>query len=157
MQPITPFLWFNAEAEEAANLYVSVFKESKVLSISRYGDAGPMPKGTAMTVNFQLNGQEFIALNGGAAYTFSPAVSFVVSCETQQEVDYFWEKLTAGGGKAGQCGWLTDRFGLSWQIVPVILSKLLGDKDRERANRAMMAMLQMTKLDIATLKQAFDG
>lgn len=135
--------------------YVSIFKNSKVVTITRYGDAGPGPKGSVMTAVFQLNGQEFIALNGGPQFTFSPAISFVVSCETQEEVDEFWEKLSAGG-QIQQCGWLQDKYGLSWQIVPTILGKLLQDKDPAKSQRVMKAMLQMKKIDIKTLKQAHE-
>jgi len=153
MQSITPFLWFDGKAEEAANFYVSNFKNSKVLSVSRYGEAGPGPKGSAMSVTFQLNGQDFLALNGGPQFKFTPAISFFVNCETQQEVDELWEKLSAGGTKQ-QCGWLQDKYGLSWQIVPSILGKLLQGEDRERAKRVMQAMLKMEKLDIKGLEQA---
>ena len=148
-------MWFNGKAEEAANFYVSIFKNSKVLSIQRYGEEGPGPKGTVMSATFQLEGQEFIALNGGPQFTFTPAISFFVSCETQQEVDQLWEKLLQGGAK-NRCGWLTDKYGLSWQIVPTILGKLLGDKDPKKAGRVMKAMLLMEKLDIARLKQAYE-
>ena len=156
MQKITPFLWFNDKAEEAMNYYVSIFKNSKVVSVTRYGDAGPGPKGTVMTASFQLDGQPFIALNGGPRFTFSPAVSFVVNCQTQQEVDDLWEKLSRGG-RTDQCGWLQDRYGLSWQIVPTVLPELLGDKDPEKSQRVMKAMLQMTKIDINRLKEAYQG
>jgi predicted 3-demethylubiquinone-9 3-methyltransferase (glyoxalase superfamily) len=154
MPKITPFLWFDDKAEEAANFYVSIFKNSKVTSVTRYGDAGPGPKGQAMTVAFQLDGQDFVALNGGPQYTFSPAVSFVVNCETQKEVDEFWNKLSAGG-KPGRCGWLNDKYGLSWQIVPTVLPKLLGDKDAAKSRRVMQAMLQMDKIDIERLEKAY--
>ena len=156
MQKITPFLWFDDKAEEAMNYYVSIFKNSKVVSVTRYGEAGPGPKGTVMTASFQLEGQEFIALNGGPQFTFSPAVSFVVNCQTQQEVDELWEKLSRGG-KPNQCGWLQDRYGLSWQIVPTVLLELLRDKDPEKSQRVMKAMLQMTKIDIKRLKEAYQG
>jgi predicted 3-demethylubiquinone-9 3-methyltransferase (glyoxalase superfamily) len=156
MQTITPFLWFNDRAEEAMNFYVSIFKNSKTVSISRYGDAGPGPKGSVMVAKFQLDGQEFLALNGGPMFTFSPAISFVVNCKTQEEVDAYWEKLSAGGAKS-QCGWLTDRFGLSWQVVPTILGELVAGKDPEKSNRVMQAMLPMTKIDIATLKRAYEN
>jgi predicted 3-demethylubiquinone-9 3-methyltransferase (glyoxalase superfamily) len=155
MQKITPFLWFDGNAEEAANFYISIFKNSKMGKISRYGDAGPGPKGSAMSVTFQIEGQEFFALNGGPKFKFTPAISFFVNCETQQEVDELWEKLSAGG-RTDRCGWLQDKFGLSWQIIPTILGQLLGDKDPQRAKRAMQAMLQMSKLDINKLQQAAD-
>jgi predicted 3-demethylubiquinone-9 3-methyltransferase (glyoxalase superfamily) len=153
MPKITPFLWYDGQAEEAVNFYVSIFKNSKIVSMARYGDAGPGPKGSVMTAAFQLDGQEFVALNGGPQYKFTPAISFVVNCETQQEVDDLWEKLSAGG-RRDRCGWLQDKFGVSWQIVPTILSKLLQDKDPEKSKRVMQAMLQMDKLDIDRLKQA---
>lgn len=156
MQKITPFLWFDTQAEEAMNFYTSIFKNSKAGSILRYGDAGPGPKGSVMAVNFELDGQEFKALNGGPIFKFTPAVSFFVNCETQEEVDHYWAKLSEGG-LTNQCGWLTDKFGLSWQIVPSVLGQLLGDKDRAKANRVMKAMLQMTKLEIAALKKAAEG
>jgi predicted 3-demethylubiquinone-9 3-methyltransferase (glyoxalase superfamily) len=154
MQKITPFLWFDGKAEEAMRFYVSIFKNSKVGAITRYGDAGPGPKGTVMVVTFQLDGQEFIALNGGPQFTFSPAISFVVNCETQEEVDAFWEKLSEGGEKL-QCGWLRDKYGLSWQIVPTVLGEMMQDKDAEKSQRVMKAMLPMNKLDIERLKQAY--
>ncbi len=156
MPKITPFLWFDNQAEEAANFYVSIFQHSKIVNVSRYGEAGPGPKGSAMTVVFQLDGQEFIALNGGPHFKFTEAISFSVDCKTQQEVDEYWEKLSAGG-KPGQCGWLKDKYGLSWQIVPSILGQLLGDKDPQKSKRAMEAMLKMTKLDIAALQRAYEG
>ncbi len=155
MQKITPFLWFDGKAEEAMNFYVSVFKNSKVVRVSRYGAAGPGPKGTVMSATFQLDGQDFFALNGGPQFTFSPAISFFVNCETQQEVDELWEKLSAGGEK-NKCGWLKDKYGLSWQIIPSVLGRLLQDKDVEKANRVMKAMLQMDKIDINRLQQAYD-
>jgi predicted 3-demethylubiquinone-9 3-methyltransferase (glyoxalase superfamily) len=155
MQKITPFLWFDGNAEEAMNLYVSVFKNSKIVNVRRYGDAGPGPKGSVMTGTFQIEGQEFFALNGGPKYKFTPAISLFVSCETQQEVDELWDKLSAGGHK-DRCGWLQDKFGLSWQIIPSALGKMLGDKDRAKANRVMQAMLQMDKINIEKLKQAYD-
>jgi len=155
MQKITPFLWFDGKAEEAMNFYVSVFKNSKVVRVSRYGAAGPGPKGTVMSATFQLDGQDFFALNGGPQFTFSPAISFFVNCETQQEVDELWEKLSAGGEK-NKCGWLKDKYGLSWQIIPSVLGRLLQDKDVEKANRVMKAMLQMDKIDIKRLQQAHD-
>jgi predicted 3-demethylubiquinone-9 3-methyltransferase (glyoxalase superfamily) len=152
---ITPFLWFDGKAEEAVNFYVSVFKNSKTLSVSRYGDAGPGPKGTVMTVAFELDGQQFVALNGGPHFTFSPAISFVVSCETQEEVDHFWEKLSEGG-KEVQCGWLEDKYGVSWQVVPRILPELLQDKNSEKTQRVLKAMMKMVKLDIKGLQRAYD-
>jgi predicted 3-demethylubiquinone-9 3-methyltransferase (glyoxalase superfamily) len=156
MQKITPFLWFNGQAEEAANLYTSLFKNSKIANVARYGAAGPGPKGSVMSVTFQIEGQEFIALNGGPQFTFSPAVSFLVSCETQEEVDRLWEKLSEGGRK-DRCGWLQDKFGLSWQIVPSVLGRMLHDKDPEKSKRVMQAMLQMDKLDIAGLERAYNA
>jgi predicted 3-demethylubiquinone-9 3-methyltransferase (glyoxalase superfamily) len=155
MPKITPFLWFDGKAEEAMNFYVSVFKNSKVVRVSRYGEAGPGPKGTVMSATFQLDGQDFFALNGGPQFTFSPAISFFVNCETQQEVDELWEKLSEDGEK-NRCGWLKDKYGLSWQIIPSVLGKLLQDKDVEKANRVMKAMLQMDKIDIKRLQQAYD-
>jgi len=162
MQKITPFLWFDGDAEEAANFYVSIFKNSKIGRIARYGKEGfeihGRPAGTVMTVEFELEGQKFVALNGGPHFTFSPAISFQVDCATQEEVDRYWEKLSEGGDETvQQCGWLKDKFGLSWQIVPAGLAELLGDKDPERSGRAMQAMLQMKKLDIAKLRQAHTG
>jgi len=156
MQKITPFLWFDDKAEEAANFYTSIFKNSKILTITRYGEAGPGPKGTVMTVTFQLAGQEFMALNGGPHYTFSPAISFFVNCETQAEVDVLWEKLSAGGRK-DKCAWLQDKFGISWQIVPKALLELIQDKDPVKSQRVFKAMLQMTKIDIEGLKRAYHG
>jgi predicted 3-demethylubiquinone-9 3-methyltransferase (glyoxalase superfamily) len=155
MQKITPFLWYDSQAEEAMNFYISIFKNSKVVTVARYSDAGPGPKGSVMTAAFQLEGQDFVALNGGPQFKFTPAISFVVNCETQQEVDDLWEKLSAGGRK-DRCGWLQDKFGVSWQIVPTILSKLFQDKDPEKSKRVMQAMLQMDKLDIARLRQAHE-
>ena len=156
MQKITPFLWFDNQAEEAMNFYVSIFKNSKVLGCSRYGDAGPGPKGTVMVATFQLDGQEFMALNGGPHFKFTEAISLLVLCETQAEIDEMWEKLSEGGATS-QCGWLKDKFGLSWQVIPPILSGLMQDEDPERSKRVMQAMLKMTKIDIATLKQAYEG
>jgi predicted 3-demethylubiquinone-9 3-methyltransferase (glyoxalase superfamily) len=156
MQKITPFLWFDSNAEEATNFYVSVFKNSRILNIARYGDAGPRPKGTVMTVNFQLEGQDFMALNGGPHYTFSPALSFFVSCATQAEVDELWEKLTAGGSDV-QCGWLRDRFGVSWQIIPRALMELIQDKDPAKSQRVFKAMIGMIKIDIEGLQRAYRG
>jgi len=153
MQKITTFLWFDNQAEEAAKLYVSLFKNSKIGSISRYGDAGPGPKGSVMMVTFQLDGQEFMALNGGPEYKFTPAMSLFVNCETQQEVDALWDKLSEGGRK-DRCGWLTDKYGLSWQIIPTALPKLMSDPDPEKSKRVMKAMLQMDKIDIAALERA---
>ena len=156
MQKFTPFLWFDNQAEEAMNFYTSIFKNSRVVSVSRYGEAGPGPQGTVMSGTFQLEGQEFMALNGGPQFTFSPAISFFVNCETQAEVDDLWEKLSEGG-ETEQCGWLRDKFGLSWQIVPTVLGELLNDPDAEKSRRVMEAMLQMVKLDIAGLEQAASG
>jgi predicted 3-demethylubiquinone-9 3-methyltransferase (glyoxalase superfamily) len=156
MQKISPFLWFDDQAEEAANLYTSVFRDSRIVSIARYGDAGPGPKGQAMTVSFQLEGQDFTALNGGPNFKFTPAISLFVHCGTQDEVDRLWERLSEGG-KEGQCGWLEDRFGVSWQIVPAVLAELLGGSDPKRAQRVMEAMHRMTKLDIADLEKADKG
>ena len=156
MPAITPFLWFNDKAEEAANFYVSIFPNSKILSVSRYGDAGPGPKGSVMTVNFELDGHAFTALNGGPHYSFTPGVSFLVPCDTQQEVDHYWQKLTAGG-KPVQCGWLEDKFGLSWQIVPKALFRLMKGTDPAAAQRVTKAMLQMVKLDVARLEEAARG
>jgi len=156
-QKITPFLWFDNQAEAAAQFYTSIFKNSKILHVSRYGDAGPGPKGSVMVVNFQLAGQEFTALNGGPLFKFSEAFSFVVNCENQKEIDEYWSKLTSGGGQESQCGWLKDKFGFSWQIVPTALGKLMGDKDPAKANRVMQSLLQMRKLDIAILEAAAAG
>jgi len=156
-QKITTYLWFDREAEEAANLYTSTFKNSKILNVARYGDAGPGPKGTAMTVNFQLDGQEFIALNGGPMYRFTEAISLLVDCETQEEVDRLWNKLTADGGEESMCGWLKDKFGLSWQIIPSALFRLMSDPDPEKSTRVMEAMLQMKKIDVPTLERAHAG
>ena len=156
-QKITPFLWFDNQAEAAAQFYTSIFKNSKILHVSRYGDAGPGPKGSVMVVNFQLAGQEFTALNGGPLFKFSEAFSFVVNCENQQEIDEYWSKLTSGGGEESMCGWLKDKFGFSWQIVPTVLGKLMSDKDPQKANGVMQALLKMKKLDIAKLQAAADG
>jgi predicted 3-demethylubiquinone-9 3-methyltransferase (glyoxalase superfamily) len=155
MQRITPFLWFNNQAEEAVKFYTSIFKNSKAGDVARYPEGTPGPAGTVMTASFRLDGQEFIALNGGPEFSFTEAISFVVNCETQEEVDYFWEKLSAGG-KEVQCGWLKDRFGVSWQIVPTILAKMIQDKDPEKSKRVMHALLQMVKLDIKKLKEAYE-
>jgi len=156
MQKVTPFLWFDNQAEEAMNFYVSLFKNSKVLSVSRYGEGGPGPQGTVMTATFQLDGQEFMALNGGPYFKFTEAISLFVNCETQEEVDELWEKFSEGG-EVQQCGWLKDRYGLSWQIVPTALSEMLGDPDPKKAQSVMQAMLQMTKIDIAALRRAYDA
>lgn len=156
MQKIVPFLWFNDNAEEAMSFYTSIFKNSKVVSVARYGDAGPGPKGSVMTAAFQLEGQEFVALNGGPQFTFTEAISFLVNCETQEEVDDLWEKLSAGGEES-QCGWLKDKFGLSWQIVPTILGKLMQDQDPKKSARVMQAMLQMKKINIKKLKEAYES
>jgi predicted 3-demethylubiquinone-9 3-methyltransferase (glyoxalase superfamily) len=156
MQKISPFLWFDDQAEEAMNFYVSVFKNSKVGNVTRYGDAGPGPKGSVMTASFELEGQPFTALNGGPHFKFTEAVSFFVSCETQAEVDELWDKLSEGG-QTQQCGWLKDKFGLSWQITPVALMELMSNPDPERSRRVMEAMLQMTKIDIAQLRRAYEG
>ena len=155
MQKITPFLWFDHQAEEAMNFYVSIFKNSKVGTVTRRGDAGPGAKGAAMSVTFQLDGQDFLALNGGPIFTFTPAISMFVNCETQDEVDELWEKLSAGGEKS-RCGWLKDKYGLSWQIIPSALSRMLRDKDAEKSKRVMQAMMQMGKIDIKALEQAYD-
>lgn len=156
MKHITPFLWFDKEAEEAANFYVSVFPNSKIGSVARYGEAGPGEAATVMTVEFELDGQRFVALNGGPQYKFTEAVSFVINCETQDEVDDYWEKLSEGG-EQGPCGWLKDRYGLSWQVVPTVLPELLTDPDPEKAQRVMSAMLQMRKLEIEPLRRAYAG
>ncbi|HVA93523.1 MAG TPA: VOC family protein [Candidatus Dormibacteraeota bacterium] len=155
MQKITPFLWFDNQAEEAMNFYVSIFKSAKITGVTRYSEAGPGPKGTVMVGTFVLDGLEFVALNGGPQYSFTPAVSFFVKCDTQQEVDELWEKLSEGGEK-NRCGWLKDKFGVSWQIVPTVLSELIGNRDTEKAKRVMQAMLQMDKIDIQGLQKAFD-
>jgi len=156
VQKITPFLWFDNQAEEAMNFYVSIFRNSRVVSVTRYGDAGPGPKGTVMSAIFELEGQQFYALNGGPQFSFTPAISFFVTCETQQEVDEFWEKLSAGGRK-NRCGWLNDKYGLSWQIIPSVLGKMLQDNDAEKSKRVMQAMLQMDKIEIEGLKRAYEG
>lgn len=154
MPKITPFLWFDGQAEEAANFYVSIFKNSKIVAISRYGDAGPGPKGSVMTVVFELDGQRFIALNGGPHFRFNEAVSFSVECKTQQEVDEYWKKLSAGGEEL-PCGWLKDKFGLSWQVNPTVLGQMLSDPDPRKSKRVMEAMLQMKKIDIQALQEAY--
>jgi len=156
MPQITPFLWFDNQAEEAARFYTSIFPNSRIVSTTRYGEGAPMPKGSVMTVVFELDGQKFIALNGGPLFKFNESVSFTVDCKTQQEVDEYWEKLTAGG-RESQCGWLKDKYGLSWQIVPTALGELLGNPDGQKAKRAMEAMLKMKKLDINALKRASEG
>jgi predicted 3-demethylubiquinone-9 3-methyltransferase (glyoxalase superfamily) len=155
MKKITPCLWYNFQAEEAVNFYASVFKNVKILSTTYYTAGSPGPAGKVMTINFELNGQEFIALNGGPEFPFSEAVSFYIQCENQPEVDELWEKLSAGGEKS-QCGWLKDRFGVSWQIVPIVLEEMLLDRDPEKVQRVTQALLQMNKLDIAVLKQAYE-
>lgn len=162
MQKITPFLWFDHQAEEAVSFYTSIFKNSRIVSITRYGEEGAeasgRPKGTVMTVAFQLDEQEFVALNGGPYFKFTEAISFVVNCESQEEVDYYWEKLSEGGDeKAQQCGWLKDRYGVSWQIVPTVLGGLLNDPDPEKSRRVMKAMLQMKKIDMEILQRAYEG
>jgi predicted 3-demethylubiquinone-9 3-methyltransferase (glyoxalase superfamily) len=157
MQKITPCLWFDTEAEEAAELYVSLFGDAKILDVTHYGEAGPRPAGSVMTVSFVLEGQEYMALNGGPEFPFTEAVSFSVSCEDQAEVDRLWARLLEGGGVESQCGWLKDRFGLSWQIIPTALPRLMSDPDPARAQRAMAAMLQMVKIDVAALEKAADG
>jgi len=157
MQKITPFLWFDSQAEEAVNFYVSLFRNSKIVNLARYGDDGAKasgrPKGSVMTIAFQLDGQQFVALNGGPVFTFSPAISLLVNCESQEEVDRLWEKLSAGG-EPQQCGWIKDKYGVTWQIVPMVLGALLGDPDAAKAQRVMQAMLQMTRIDINGLRQA---
>lgn len=162
MQKVTPFLWFDDQAEEAAEFYTSIFKNSKIGRTTRYGKEGyeihGKPAGTAMTVEFEIDGQPFTALNGGPVFQFNEAISFQVLCDTQEEVDYYWDKLSEGGDeKAQQCGWLKDKFGVSWQIVPTILSELVGDSDSEKSQRAMKAMLQMKKMDIEALERAYEG
>jgi predicted 3-demethylubiquinone-9 3-methyltransferase (glyoxalase superfamily) len=155
MQKITPFLWFDHQAEEAMNFYTSIFRNAKIISVSRYGEAGPGPAGTVMTGTFQLAGQEFMALNGGPEFKFTEAISFFVNCETQEQVDELWDRLSEGGEK-GRCGWLKDKFGVSWQIVPTALGELMNDPDPAKSQRVMQAMLQMDKIDIATLQQAYE-
>ncbi len=152
---ITPFLWFDGKAEEAVNFYVSIFGDAKILNLSRYPEGAPYPAGTVMTVEFELAGQDFIALNGGPEYTFTPAISFSIDCESQAEVDNYWDRLSEGGREI-QCGWLQDKYGLSWQVVPSILPKLLQDDDDNKADAVMQAMLKMVKLDIAALQEAYD-
>jgi predicted 3-demethylubiquinone-9 3-methyltransferase (glyoxalase superfamily) len=155
MQKITPFLWFDNQAEEAMNFYISIFKNSKVVSVTRYGKGGPAPEGTVMTAKFEIEGQEFVALNGGPQFTFTEAISFVVNCENQEEIDYYWEKLSEEGEEQGP-GWVKDKYGLSWQIVPLVLQEMMSDEDPEKSGRVMAAMMQMTKIDINKLKQAYN-
>ena len=155
MQKLTPFLWFDNQAEEAMHFYTSIFNNSTIGNVTRYGEAGPGPAGTVMAATFELEGQEFMVLNGGPVFKFNEAISFFVNCETQEEVDELWEKLCEGGEES-QCGWLKDKYGLSWQIIPTALGEMLGDKDPEKAGRVMKAMLQMKKIDIQTLKQAYE-
>jgi predicted 3-demethylubiquinone-9 3-methyltransferase (glyoxalase superfamily) len=157
MQKISPFLWFDDQAEEAANYYVSIFKNSAILGVSRYGEGAPRPAGTAMSVSFVLDGLEMQALNGGPEFAFTEAISLFVSVETQDEIDDLWDKLTSGGGEPSQCGWLKDKYGLSWQIVPPILGDLLGDPDPDKASRVLQAMFTMSKIDIPALRAAYDG
>ena len=156
MSKIAPFLWFDTQAEEAARFYVSIFEESKIVGVARYGEAGPGPSGSVMTVTFELAGQQFIALNAGPRFKFTEAISFSVACKTQKEVDTFWKSLSEGGSQE-QCGWLKDRYGLSWQVIPTILAELLGDPDPEKSRRVMQAMLEMDKIDIGLLQEAYDG
>lgn len=156
MQRITPFLWFDGNAEEATNFYVSVFKNSRVLRVTRYGEVGPGPAGSVMTTDFELDGQEFVGLNGGPGYPATWAVSLVVNCETQEEVDYYWEKLSEGGEKS-RCGWLKDKFGFWWQVTPNILTEMIGDEDPEKVKRVMAAMLKMDKIEIEPIKRAYSG
>lgn len=157
MPRISPFLWFDTQAEEAANFYTSIFKNSKITKVSRYSDAGPGPNGSVMVVEFDLDGQRFLALNGGPLFKFTEAISLVVDCRTQDEVDYFWEKLTAAGGQEVQCGWLKDKFGLCWQIVPTALGELMSDSDPAKSKRGMEAMLKMKKIEISKLQDAAAG
>jgi predicted 3-demethylubiquinone-9 3-methyltransferase (glyoxalase superfamily) len=156
MQKITPFLWFDSNAEEAVAFYVSIFKDSRVTSVQRYGDAGPGPKGSVMSLEFQLEGQQFMALNGGPQFKFTPAISLFISCEAQEEVDALWERLLVGGAPQ-RCGWLQDRFGLSWQIIPAALGRLMADPDPVRSARVMQAMMKMVKIDVSELKRAHQG
>ncbi len=156
MQKITPFLWFNGNAEEAMKFYMSIFQNSKVINITHYGETGPAPKGTVMIAKFELDGQEFVALNGGPQFKFTEAISLVVNCARQNEIDYFWEKLSAGGEKS-RCGWLQDKFGLSWQIVPTVLPELVNDTDPAKSDRVMQALMKMDKIDIDILRKAHDG
>jgi predicted 3-demethylubiquinone-9 3-methyltransferase (glyoxalase superfamily) len=156
VRTISPFLWFDSQAEEAATHYVSIFSNSKILKVARSGDAGPGPKGAVLTVDFELDGQRFTALNGGPRFRFTEAISFVVDCKTQEDVDYFWSKLTEGGEES-MCGWLKDRFGLSWQVIPTALGEMIADPDPAKSRRAMEAMLKMKKIDIAVLRAAYEG
>jgi predicted 3-demethylubiquinone-9 3-methyltransferase (glyoxalase superfamily) len=156
-QKISPFLWFDTQAEEAVNFYTSVFKDAKVGKVMRVGDAGPGPKGSVLTVEFELAGMNFVALNGGPQYKFTPSVSFMINCETQEEIDHYWDGLLEGGGTTQACGWLVDRYGVSWQVTPVVLFKMLTDPDREKSGRAMKQMMEMVKLDIAPLQKAYEG
>jgi predicted 3-demethylubiquinone-9 3-methyltransferase (glyoxalase superfamily) len=156
-EKITPFLWFDKEAEEAANYYVSIFKNSKLLSVTRYGDAGPGTPGSVMTATFQLEDQVFTGVNAGPHFKFTEAVSFVIHCKSQDEVDYYWQKLTADGGQESQCGWLKDKYGMSWQVTPDALLEMIKDSDREKSQRVMQAMLQMKKIDIGKLREAYDN
>lgn len=155
-QKITPFLWFNDNAEEAINFYAGIFQDASITSSSRYGDGAPLPAGTLMSATFELEGLSFMALNAGPHFTFNEAISLFVSCDTQEEVDYYWEKLTAGGGQENPCGWLKDKYGLSWQIIPEALGRLMGDKDRQKAGRVMQAMMGMKKISIKGLQDAYD-
>ena len=156
MSKITPFLWFDNQAEQAVNFYISVFQNSRITKVSRYGDAGPGPKGTVMVVEFELDGQRFLALNGGPQFKFTEAISFSVDCTTQKQIDEFWEKLSQGG-EQGPCGWLKDRYGLSWQIIPNVLGEMMSDPDREKSNRVMQAMLKMKKIVVEDLRKAYEG
>jgi two-component system sensor histidine kinase QseC len=156
MQKITPCLWFDTQGEEAVNFYLSIFKDAKVTDVLRYGEGAPRPKGSVLTMTFEIEGQSFMVLNGGPEYTFNPAISLAVSCKTQEEVDYYWERLLEGGSPV-QCGWLTDKFGVSWQIVPTPLIEMLKDADKAKAQRVMEAMMKMIKIDIPTLQKAYDG
>ncbi len=156
MQKITPFLWFNDQAEEAVNFYLSVFKNAKLTAMTHYGEEGPGPQGSVMTVAFTLDGNEFVALNGGPQFKFTEAISFVVNCETQAEIDYYWEKLSTDGGQEIECGWLKDKYGLCWQIVPTVLWEMMQDKDTARSQRVMRALMQMKKLEIGALQRAYN-
>ncbi|HEX4388559.1 MAG TPA: VOC family protein [Steroidobacteraceae bacterium] len=157
MQKIVPFLWFDSQAEEAAQYYVALFREGRILKIVRFGDAGPGPKGAVMTVSFELYGQQFTALNGGPQFPFTEAISLVVNCPTQEEIDRLWSTLARDGGRPGACGWIKDRYGVSWQIVPPLLPELIADPDAVKSQRTLRAMMKMGKLEIATLKRAYDG